>query len=208
MAKTLHDGQIKRGNKVTKLAVNTDAPFRTVDVYVNHETKPDNYSHVITTLPFGCLRMVDTSGCHLTWDLQSAIRMLHYDSSVKIGMRFKERWWEKKGVEGYNSIAHKGGVSSTDRPSRVVVYPSYGIDETTGATMIVSYTWAQDALRIGALATGKDTQSEKDLITSVLHDLAVMHKIEDPTYLRDLMLEYKIHDWYADGDSCGMLCFI
>lgn len=102
-------------------------------------------------------------------------------------------------------MPHLGGVSNTDRPTRVVVYPSYGIGQNNGTTMIASYTWAQDALRFGALAQGKDSQAEKDLIKTVLNDLADIHGITDKTYLPGLMEEYKIHDWYADSDSCGML---
>ena len=37
----------------------------------------------------------------------------------------------------------------------VVMYPSYGMGGPTGASMVVSYIWAQDALRFGAFAGGK-----------------------------------------------------
>ena len=108
--------------------------------------------------------MVDTSQCNFSWDLQSAMRSLSYDAATKVGIKFKERWWERMG--------QVGGVSNTDRPTRVVVYPSYGIGGTD-ATMIVSYTWAQDALRFGAFSGNRD--SEKVLLDVILKDLADMH---------------------------------
>ena len=199
MASTLHEGQIRRGKKVTKIAIKKLSDKATVNVFVNNEPAPQSFDHVVTTMPFGCLRMVDMTECSLTWELQTAIRCLSYDSSVKIGVRFSERWWEKQ------VIPHYGGVSNTDRPTRVLVYPSYGMKEDKGATMIVSYTWAQDALRFGACAQGKDSPPEKELLEIVLNDLADIHGIQEKDYLPGLLLEYKIHDWYADADSCGTM---
>lgn len=74
--------------------------------------------------------------------------------------------------------------------------------------MIVSYTWSQDAKRVGALARGKKTLSEKDLLQTICHDLQLIHEIDTTVhgedYLLNKMQAYKIHDWYADADSCGM----
>ena len=79
------------------------------------------------------------------------IRALEYDNSVKVAIRFSGRTrccgtgWE---------------ASYTDRLTTVVAYPSYGIGGPTGASVVVSYTWLQNALRFGALAGGKEKGGE------------------------------------------------
>ncbi|KAG8732220.1 hypothetical protein FRC12_019387 [Ceratobasidium sp. 428] len=112
-------------------------------------------------------------------------------------MRFSERWWEKREPHQF------GGVSSTDRPTRTVVYPSYGMNLSEGASMIVSYTWAQDAFRLGSMAQGKGSPAEKALIAGILKDLADMHKITDATYLPGLMKDYHVYNWYGHEFSMG-----
>lgn len=167
-----------------------------VEVYVHGESTPRKYTHVVSTLPFGALRMVDTTACNFSWDLQSAIRCLGYDGATKVGIKFKERWWEKL------SPPQKGGVSYTDRPTRVVVYPSYGIGGTDG-TILVSYTWAQDALRQGSFTANKE--NEKILIDAILRDLTDMHDIDSYAYLPSLVDNYDIWSWYNHENSVGVL---
>ncbi|KAK7060039.1 amine oxidase [Favolaschia claudopus] len=152
------------------------------------------YDHVIPTMPLGCLRMVDTSALQFPWELQTALRTLHYDSAIKVAVKFKTRWWEKL------PRPQIGGASTTDRPTRTVVYPSYGIG-SKDATMIVSYTWAQDAQRIGAYVKGHDCASEQVLIECIKRDLADMHDIEDMSILDHL--DHKIVNWYGDEFSNG-----
>jgi monoamine oxidase len=73
------------------------------------------YTHVVSTMPFGCLRMVDTSALEFPWELQMALRTLHYDSAIKVAVKFKTRWWEKL------SQPQVGGTSTTNQPTRTVV---------------------------------------------------------------------------------------
>ncbi|KAF7349914.1 Amine oxidase [Mycena venus] len=150
------------------------------------------YAHVISTMPFGCLRMVDTSALEFPWELQTALRALHYDSAIKVAVKFKTRWWEKL------PQPQVGGASTTDRPTRTVVYPSYGIG-SEDATMIASYTWAQDALRIGAYVKGHDSASEQVLLECIKRDLADMHGIKDMSVLDHV--DHKIVNWYGDEYS-------
>lgn len=188
-----------RGRRVTAVAPIFETES-TTPIALNVTTTSENglvdsqYEHVISTLPFGCLRMVDTSALEFPWGLQTALRTLHYDSAVKVAVKFKTRWWEK--------LPHPqvGGVSTTDRPTRMVVYPSYGIG-SEDATMIVSYTWAQDALRIGAYAKGHDTSSELALLECIKRDLADMHSLKDLSVLDHV--DYKIVNWYGDEYSNG-----
>ncbi|KAF7972672.1 hypothetical protein HWV62_17218 [Athelia sp. TMB] len=180
----------------TSTAKSEQPQATSIDVMVAGEKKPRNYKHVISTMPFSCLRMVDTARCGFSWNLQTAIRALHYGAGVKVGIRFSRRWWEDDSLA---RGAHHGGASSTDRPARMVLYPSYGINENTGATLIASYTWAEDAVRIGSLA---NSPSELLVVAGIIKDLADMHQM-DHDDLANLVEDYKIHDWSADDTIMG-----
>ena len=161
--------QPETGKRVTALSIDLNIPrFRPqVAVTINNE-QATVYDHVVSTLPFGSLRLVDTKGCRMPFELQQAIQSLQYGPSVKVAMRFSTRWWE-------TLQNHKGGVSRTDRPTRIVVYPSYGIN-TDAATMIVSYTWTQDAQRNAAFVKG--SVADNVLRDTILSDLADMHEVQ------------------------------
>jgi monoamine oxidase len=51
------------------------------------------YAHVISTIPLGALQAVDMTGLDLQYSRRNAIRKLNYDPSLKIGMKFKTRWY-------------------------------------------------------------------------------------------------------------------
>lgn len=157
------------------------------------------YGHVISSIPFPCLRSVDTTQCGFDWNTQSAIRMLNYEPSVKVAIRFSDRWWEQAGP---NNTPHDGGISRTDGPARIIVYPSYGRKEDNGATMIVSYTWAQDADRLGSLARGRDTDAEIRLLRLIVKDLADIHQL-DFDELWKKKLDHHIVNWSADPYAGG-----
>lgn len=165
-------------------------------VFVDGERDVRSFNHVISTLPLSALRMVDTEKCGLSYTLTSAIRTLDYGGSVKVGIQFTNRWWEP---------THKGGVSRTDRQTRVVVYPSYGIGNSASATILVSYTWGQDALRQGALVRGHNSGAEGILLNLILEDLAAMHRISYD-YLRGSVKAFHAWDWYRDEFSVGKHC--
>jgi len=105
------------------------------------------YSNVISTMSMACLRMVDLDKIYLSTGQRGAIRQLTYTPSIKIGLQFKTPWWEKLGIVG--------GQSSTDRPIRDMVYPSYGPDNSHAGyqnfarsnCMIAAYNGMQDSQR-------------------------------------------------------------
>jgi monoamine oxidase len=179
------------GKRVTALHIDLEIlrARPQVRVTINQEEQPRVYDHVMSTLPFGCLRLVDTRGCHMPFELQQAIQSLQYGPSVKVAMRFLTRWWE---TAPYGN--HEGGVSRTDRPTRVVVYPSYGI-KTDAATIIVSYTWTQDASRTAAFVKG--SVADEVLRHSILSDLAQMHNVE----YKYLLSQYKEHHAWSWDNS-------
>ncbi|KAG8806793.1 hypothetical protein FRC17_004807 [Serendipita sp. 399] len=169
----------------------------TVDVTkVNGPSASNTYDHVVSTLPFGCLRSVDTSKCNFDWEHLQAIRSLQYANSVKVGIRFKKKWWEEL------DKPQKGGVSSTDRPTRMIIYPSYGI-EGSGTTMLVSYSWGQDANRLGALCQGNSSDEEMRLVNLIMRDLADIHGITDFDTFSQLYDSHFAWNWDMNQFSCG-----
>ena len=98
----------------------------------------------------------------LSYTKRIAIRALNYDTSTKVALRFQTRWWEDPQVMKKHGPI-KGGASNTDMPIRTCVYPSYGWHATgpLPGVLLASYTWAQDAQRLGGLAQGKDSEAYK-----------------------------------------------
>ncbi|RDB23899.1 hypothetical protein Hypma_008897 [Hypsizygus marmoreus] len=160
------------------------------------------YSNVISTMSLGCLRMVDLDNIYLSNGQRSAIRQLTYTPSIKIGLQFKTPWWEKLKIVG--------GQSSTDRPIRDIVYPSYGPDDSHPGSkmsncMIAAYNGMQDSQRLGGLMKGRGTPEEKILLDLVMRDLAAVHNLN----VDDLWKEYEDYypwDFYRDQFQLGAFC--
>ena len=103
------------------------------------EVSDREYSHVVSTVPLSCLRMINLADCGLDYQQQTALRALEYTPAVKVGIKFRTRWWQHDA----RFATQTGGASSTDRPSRMVVYPSYGLDDAPDSpgVLIVAYAW-------------------------------------------------------------------
>ncbi len=90
-----------------------------------------------------------------------ALRSVHYESSTKIILTFKEKFWEEDNIYG--------GKSITDRPSRYIYYPSHSFPtNTTIGVLLASYTWSDDSLLFSGV-------SDEDLKEMALKDLAQIH---------------------------------
>lgn len=183
----------------------------TPDIPTGHSEKgatpapevPHTYDRVLSSLPFGILGQVDISNAGFDYQQTNAIRALHYDCSVKVGIRFTKQWWR---LPPYNIT---GGTSSTDLPLRTCVYPSYGLqtDPETPGVLMVSYTWAQDATRIGALVQGSDNKTrkypeERELIDLLFRDIARLHNANEKD-LRDLYMDHYAHNFFEDPNTNG-----
>jgi monoamine oxidase len=167
-------------------------------VVVNH-TSEHSYDHVISTIPLGATRVLDTSTLpDLYYNTTMAWRTLAYDDAGKIGIWFKTRWWENPDVLAAPFI---GGQSSTDLPIRRCVYPSYGLDVPNApGTMIASYTWSQDADRLASFYQSAD---QEEFITHVvLEDMARLHNVS-VSFLQDQLVEAHLWDWYSQPYSVG-----
>ncbi|KDQ16660.1 hypothetical protein BOTBODRAFT_30577 [Botryobasidium botryosum FD-172 SS1] len=189
--------------RVTRIAPTAD-PTRSMSVAhidaktsSSTSTSTSHYDYVISTMPLPNLRFVDMEKCNLGYGQRQAIRSLSYNPSVKIGIKFKSRWWQER-------CGIKGGSSRTDRIIREVVYPSYGIhDPDADAVLIATYVMAQDAQRFASLIKGHDTAEEKLLIDLVLNDLTALHGFDDPEFLREQYVDHLAWNWAADPNATG-----
>jgi hypothetical protein len=126
---------------VTAITENSKTPHPLMRMKVSVLGLPDEYfSHVVSTVSFTALRTINTDGVSMNYGQREAMRALHYGNAVKVGIKFRTRWWEKEDVK-YKQL---GGASYTDRQSRTVVYPSYGLGEE-GPGVLVSYNLCMPA---------------------------------------------------------------
>lgn len=124
-------------SRVTAVTEQTsDDPCKRVKVSVLDQGD-EYFSHVVSTVTFSVLRTIDTDGVQMNFAQREALRALNYGQSIKVAIKFKNRWWEKSDVKS----PQVGGASRTDRQSRVVVYPSYGLKEDGPGVLMVSYNW-------------------------------------------------------------------
>jgi len=149
------------------------------------------------------LSLMDLTGVNINsnYGQWSAIRELQYHPAVKVGLKFSSPWWETDLPQPIH-----GGQSYTDLPLRTIVYPSYpagASPENMSKTLIVSYTWTQDAERIGALVN-RDGTGQPELIDLVLRDLAAVHGVT-VEWLQQYYTpgDYFAWDWARDPLTMG-----
>lgn len=162
------------------------------------ETDPrSGYCTVFATPALGCLARMDLRSLELHPSQKDAIRSLHYDDSVKVALKFDHPWW----IETCGIV--KGGVASTDLPLRTCVYPSYNLeDRGKPAVLLASYTWSQDANRMGSLV---NDINKNELVELILRDLARLHA-RDMTYdsiKRSFTGIYNAYSWSHDPTTAG-----
>jgi len=172
-------------------------------------TETRDYFAVFNSTTLGALQRMDLKDAKLRYGTKQAIRSLGYGASCKVGMKFKNAWWK---IE--NNIT-QGGLAKTDRPLRVCVYPSYSVgdDPNLPAVLLCSYTWAQDAQRIGTLISSDgNPDREGELKELLLNDLALLHSTPE-TYddfrreLNDLYVTHHAWDWYNDPNMSGAFAY-
>ncbi|EMD32510.1 hypothetical protein CERSUDRAFT_99235 [Gelatoporia subvermispora B] len=188
--------QPQLGQRVTKIhRVDSCSGPGTMEVITC--SGPRRYSQVISTVPLGCLAAIDTEGCELLYSQKQAIRALRYDASTKIAIKFERRWWEDPIIMKGNPI--KGGHSTTDLPIRTCVYPSYGLAcPDAPGILLASYTWAQDARRLGALC---QPQNEDELLELILDNLEKLHGVPRTNFGK--VLGFHAHSWESDPYARG-----
>ncbi|KAK4464694.1 hypothetical protein QBC42DRAFT_220398 [Cladorrhinum samala] len=182
-----------------------------IDLKTGERSLP--YSGVFNTTTLGCLRRIDTTKCDIPNGTKMAMRSLAYGQSCKVGIKFSRSWWKFDLPE--ERRIKSGGLGHSDMHIRTLVYPSYNIlvDEGEPAVLLVSYTWQQDAERIGALISRKSPANEKDLKELLLLELARLHSDtpEEEKRLYGIIKEtYRDHysyDWSQDANAAGAFAF-
>jgi monoamine oxidase len=116
---------------------------------------------VIVTIPFSVFQFVDieprNSFSENKW---KAIRETNYAGSTKTGVQFRNRFWEKQGLYG--------GQTITDLPIKYVQYPSHNLGSDGPGVILGSYTWEDDAIPW-------DSLEEDNRLEYVLKNLAAIH---------------------------------
>lgn len=191
---------IELGKQVRRIAIDC-SPDLSVSCAGEEEVR-DGYATVFSTTPLACLQRIDTRSLQLDPVQEEAIRCLRYEDSTKVGIKFAYPWWIVDcGIRG-------GGSASSTLPSRTCVYPSNIAEEDLDkpAVLLASYTWGQDATRMGALISRSSASSDggedegDELLDLVLRDLAQQHQQHGITYEK-LQTLYRDHHSFCWGNS-------
>ena len=182
-------------------------------------TAKQQYNAVFNTTTLGCLRRIDTSGCTISNSAKMAHRALAYGQSCKVGIKFSHAWWLHSLPDSRRITS--GGLGHSDLHIRTVVYPSYNIVDPADepAVLLASYTWQQDAERVGALISRESPANEHELKMLLLHELAKLHTTT-PEEEQDLFeklagkkdtpgwyMDHYAHDWSHDKLTAGAFAF-
>ena len=167
-----------------------------------HPAPQTKYAAVFSTTTFGCLQRMDLLDLKLSSDNLCGIRALSYDRATKVAIKFKTAWWR--------DLIPNGGVSSTDLSISKVVYPSWDDGPTSAYTIIVSYSWAQDATRMAALMHANDQESTNPtdpIVQLCLRDLVTLwsktkhHQTVEK--LQHLYIAHHVFSWSHDPYTAG-----
>ncbi|XP_027486905.1 L-amino-acid oxidase [Corapipo altera] len=115
-----------------------------------------------------------------------ALRSVHYAGASKIVLACSERFWEKDGI--------RGGQSVTDRPSRFIYYPSHNFSSGVGV-LLASYTWNRDSEFFVPL-------TDERAVEVVLRDLADVHGVSRD-FLRLACDRHVVQKWQLDRHAMG-----
>lgn len=186
-----------------------------MEVYLRGDSPSTHrvYDGVFNTTTLGCLRRIDTTQCFVPNSTKMALRVLAYGESCKVGIKFSSAWWRQT-MPGDQQIK-TGGLGHSDLHIRTLVYPSYNVldDPSQPAVLLVSYTWQQDAERIGAIISAASPAGEDELKALLLRELARLHTTtpSDEAKLFDIIsasyLDHYAHDWSHDPTTAGAFAF-
>ncbi|RYP64795.1 hypothetical protein DL770_009126 [Monosporascus sp. CRB-9-2] len=188
--------QLKK--KVTRMSSDGTIWEPAMLVNIEGESEDLRYDTVFCTPTLGCMQKMDLTRAHLNWGQKSAIRGLTYGPSTKVAIKFSRPWWITEcGIES-------AGIGSTDELIRTCVYPSYNLHDgaQNPAVLLCSYTWRQDALRIGSLVHADSPSGEDELKEALLQGLARLHAISYDT-IKPLYMTHHAWNWQQDPNTMG-----
>ncbi|KAG5655364.1 hypothetical protein KAF25_006867 [Fusarium avenaceum] len=205
--------QVKKKCPVTAMKDNVGGEKIEVTVSESGKTRTEAYDMVFSTTAMGPLQRMDLKGMvdgfgpsPIKEKVLNGIRALSYDRSCKVAVKFKTRWWK----DMYNNSEQKiGGVSGSDMPVSNVVYPSWD-DGDKSAVLMVSYTWAQDATRMGSLIpdySKQDPSIDDAVVAHCFEDLAKLWAKTNPKitigFLRGEYVTHHAYAWSHDPYTSG-----
>lgn len=104
----------------------------------------------IVTVPFSVLQFIEIFPYDsFSFGKWKAIRDLPMVASVKIGIQFRNRFWEKEGLSDANLI--------TDLPIRFTYTPSHKLRRGGPGVLLASYSWADNSLLWNSLSEEEQT---------------------------------------------------
>jgi monoamine oxidase len=129
--------------KVTDIRQDTQGVTITYhDARKNGAARQAHADWCVCTIPASILGQIPMS---VGAPMKSAIDALAYESSTKIGLQFKRRFWE----EDHDIY---GGISYTDQPIGLIGYPSSGQFRNGPAVLLGAYAWGPPSYEFAALS--------------------------------------------------------
>jgi len=190
------------------VALADDGPNKKINVTVAGRAAVA-YDMVFNTTAMSPLQHMDLKDLGLSDDVLTGIRTLSYDRATKVAIRFTRPWWHP--LQPGPSTVY-GGISTSDLPISNVVYPSWNDGEDKHATLIVSYSWSQDATRMASLVpdySQPDRQPKKEdaIVTLCLNNLVTLWKDQPyrPSFkdLSDMYVGHHAWAWEHDPWTGG-----
>ncbi|KAL7758551.1 hypothetical protein ACKLNR_010978 [Fusarium oxysporum f. sp. zingiberi] len=209
--------KVKKNTPVVAMTENHQENKIEVTITGAEGTKTEAYDMVFNTTAMGPLQRMDISGLvpgfglpQTQRNILTGIRALSYDRSCKVAVKFKSRWWKNMYKASTNGSTF-GGVSGSDLPSSNIVYPSWDDGDDASAVLMTSYTWAQDATRMGSLIpdyTKQKPHIDDAVVTQCFQDLVKLWgESKDPKitveFLRNEYLEHHAFAWSHDPYTGG-----
>ena len=213
-------GTIQYKNPVTSIGWDQTQDTHSITVGVKDVKRSRKYAGVFNSTTLGALQRMDLTEAELNLGTKLAIRTLNYGAACKVGILFSKPWWM---LPPYN-INH-GGIGHTDLPIRVCVYPSYNLGRTEEAeweepldpdkpaVLLCSYTWEQDASRLGSLIHRNSPHDEDSLKKVLFDNLARLHaspevpKQQVLETIKSTYLEHHAYNWHEDEHASGGVAF-
>ncbi len=157
-----------------------------VEVYTRNG-KPGIYrgDYALVTVPFTVLQSIEIEPySSISFKKWQAITELTNVPAVKVGIEFKNRFWEEMKI---------GNIIS-DLPSRFTYVPSNGIGSGRPGVLLASYSWGQNALLFNSM-------SKEEIFANVMKDL---EKFYGPRVYSEVS-SYAVYNWSVNPFSAG--CF-
>ena len=139
---------VQFGARVTAIAQDARGVNVTYNDMASGAVRQARADACVCTIPLSILSQIDMQ---VSAPVQEAIAAVPYESSVKVGLQFKRRFWEE-------DEAIYGGISFTDLPIGVIGYPQHGLASKGKGVLLGAYIWGPNAYEFTARAPSERVQ--------------------------------------------------